>query len=333
MRKIAFILTFLIVASTVADAQLFDPRKTAKRKAEQRTNQKVDQTIDKALDKVFSGFGKKNTSENGDLSEDKDGTDNDNQSEDAPRAMSGLFGKLGIGNASPPAASYSFNSSYVMKVKSQGRKKDENYAMEMKYMFDNDGKVMGSKMMNSDNPDMNKSLEMMEAMIFDWEKGQMYNFMNMNGQKQYMGISIKDEAVVDAMKSQHEKVTFTKLGKTKTIAGYVCDAYLNDDGKTKSTVWISQQAVPSVARYYDAFNKMAVNQKSKIPYQANPEMMKIMHEGRAWLGMEMTDNGTQIEMEVIKISPSDNYTFNASGYSSAMDMNAIMKQAKEAEKN
>lgn len=335
MKKITSLLAFFMLIAAFADAQILDPRKIAKRKAEQKTNQKIDQTIDKALDKVFGGFGKKNKSENGDQSEDNDSTDNDSQNEDASRAMSGLFGKLGLGAATPPAASYSFTSSYVMKMKSQGRKKDENYTMEMKYMFDNDGKVMGSKMMNSDNPDLNKSLEMMEGMIFDWEKGQMYSFMNMNGQKQYMGISIKDGTVGDVVEDQYKKTTFTKLGKTKTIVGYVCDAYLNDDGKTKSTVWVSQQAIPSVARYYDAFNKMSANQQNqmKMAYQANPEMMKMVKEGRAMLGMEMTDNGTQMEMEVVKISPNDNYTFNAAGYSSAMDINAIMKQAEATEKN
>jgi hypothetical protein len=90
-----------------------------------------------------------------------------------------------------------------------------------------------------------------------------------------------------------------------------------------------------VARYYDAFNKMSVNQKNqaKMAYQANPEMMKMVKEERAMLGMEMTEDGNQIEMEVVKISPNDNYTFSTSGYSSMMDMGALMKQAEEAEKN
>ncbi|MFT7070876.1 MAG: hypothetical protein ACI9V1_003647 [Spirosomataceae bacterium] len=122
--------------------------------------------------------------------------------QDPSKVMSGLFGKLGLGGSTSPAGSYSFNSLYMMKMKSQGKKKDENYTMEMKYMFNDGGKVMGSKMMSSANAEMNKSLEMMEAIIFDWEKSQMYSFMNMNGQKQYMDISIKDGAIGDAMESQ-----------------------------------------------------------------------------------------------------------------------------------
>lgn len=335
MKKIVFLLTFIIMAATVVDAQIIDPRKTAKRKAEQRTNQKIDESIDKALDKVFGGFGKKDKDKSANDSDDNSSPTTSGQDEDASAAMGKLFGSLGLGGATPPAESYTFNSSYVMRMKSQGKKKDENYTMEMKYMFNDGGKVMGSKILSADNPELNKQVGMMEAIIFDWEKSQMYNFMNMNGQKQYMGIAIKGGTIGDAMESQYEKTTFTKLGKTKTIAGYVCDAYLNDDGKTQSTVWVSREPIPSVARYYDAFNRMSANQQNqmKMAYQTNPEMMKMVKEGRAMLGMEMTDDGNQMEMEVIKISPSDNYTFNATGYSSMMDMNAIMKQAEQAEKN
>ncbi len=333
MKNVTLLLSVFVLSVSFADAQLLDPRKIAKRKAEQKTNQKIDQSIDKALDKVFNGFGKKDKPENGNSSENDSVSDNANQTEDVPNVMSGLFGKLGLGNATPPAASYTFASSYTMKVTSQGRKKDDNFTVEMKYLFDTEGKVMGSKMMKADNPDMNKSLQMMEATIFDWEKSQMYNFMNVNGQKQYMGISIKENTLKDALEEENNKTTFTKLGTTKTILGYVCDAYLNDDGESKSTVWISQQAVPSIARYYDAFNRMSASQKNKMSYRANPEMLKMVKEGRAMLGMEMTDNGTQTEMEVVKISPNDNYTFNASGYSSGMDVNAIMKQAEQSEKN
>lgn len=334
MKKIALLLTLVILSATLVDAQIIDPRKTAKRKAEQRANQKIDQTIDKALDKVFGGFGKKKDSDNTDDDADN-APNNPGQDEDASAAMGKLFGNLGLGGATPPAESYSFNSSYVMRMKNQGKKEDESYTMEMKYMFNDGGKVMGSKVLSADNPELNKQVGMVEAIIFDWEKSQMYNFMNMNGQKQYIGISIKDGTIGDAMESQYEKTTFTKLGKTKTIAGYVCDAYLNDDGETQSTVWISQKPVPSVAKYYDAFNKMSANQKNqmKMAYQANPEMMKMVKEGRAMLGMEMTQDGSQMEMEVVKISPNDNYTFSTAGYSSMMDMNAIMKQAEKSEKN
>lgn len=338
MKKIAFLLTFMIMAATVADAQILDPRKVAKRKAEQRANQKIDQTIDKALDKVFSGFGKKNKKESTKETKPEKESGSMNESsgeEDASAAMGKLFGSLGLGGANPPAESYSFNSSYVMKVKNSGKKADESYTMEMKYMFNDGGEVMGAKMMSTDQPEMKSQLDAMQGIIFDWSKGQMYTFMNMNGQKQYIGVSVKNGTIGDAVEGQYEKTTFTKLGKTKTIAGYTCDAYLSNDGKDEYLIWISQKAIPSVARYYDAFNKMSANQKNqmRMAYQANPEMMKMVKEGRAMMGMEMEDKDGKIEMEVVKISPNDNYTFDASGYSSMMDMNAIMKQAQEAEKN
>lgn len=333
MKKITQLLTMLILVSAVANAQIIDPRQVIKRKTEQRANQKIDESIDKALDKVFNGFEKKekDKSNKGNTTENASEPNNTEQAEDPTAAMGKLFGSLGLGGATPPAGSYSFNSSYVMRVKNQGKKPDENMTMEMKYMFNDGGKVMGSKILSADNPDVNSQMGMMEAMIFDWEKSQMYSFMNMNGQKQYIGISIKDGAIGDAAEESYEKTTFTKLGKTKTISGYVCDAYLSNDGENESTIWISRDAIPSVARYYDAFNKMSANQKNqmKMAYQANPEMMKMVKQGRAMLGMEVSQDGGKMEMEVIKISPNDDFTFSTSGYSSMMDMNAILKQAEQ----
>ncbi len=337
MKKITQLLVLLILVSAVANAQIIDPRTVIKRKTEQRANQKIDESIDKALDKVFNGFEKKakDKSEKDKATENASSSSDTEQAEDPTTAMGKLFGSLGLGGATPPAGSYNFNSSYVMQVKTQGKKSDENMTMEMKYMFNDGGKVMGSKILSADNPDVNSQMGMMEAIIFDWEKSQMYSFMNMNGQKQYIGISVKDGAIGDAAEEEYTKTTFTKLGKTKTIAGYVCDAYLSNDGETESTIWVSRDAIPSVARYYDAFNRMSASQKNqmKMAYQANPEMMKMVQQGRAMLGMETLQDGSKMEMEVVKISPNDNFTFSTAGYSSMMDMNAILKQAEQSGKN
>lgn len=308
-----------------ANAQLVDPAKLLKRNATDRTNQKIDQTMDKALDKVFNGFGKKNQAQN----EPERETSDDSPNTEAPD-LGKLLGNMSFGNTPPPASSYSFTSSYIMQVKTTGNKKGENMTMKMKYMVDQEGKMMGTKMLETDNPDMNKSLGMMEASIFDMERMIMYNFMNVNGQKQYMGIAVKEGAVGDALEGEYQKTSISKLSQNKTIAGYACEAFLLDDGKTKSTVWLSIKPVPSVARYYDKFNKMTATQKGqlKLAYQANPELIKLFKEGRALMGMDMKENNTSTSLEVLNISPSDNFSISTSGYSSMMSIEDMMKQGK-----
>jgi hypothetical protein len=337
MRKIASVLIFLIIVSAAADAQIFDPRKTAKRKAEQRTNQKIDQTIDKALDKVFSGFGKNKKDKNNEQDK-KENINIEGASEEenaaAQNALGNMMGLFG-GKSTPPQPSYSFNSSYVMQVKSVSKK--ENMTMSMKYMFNDGGKVMGAKLLSTDNADMNKSMGMMEAMIFDWENNQLYNLMNMNGQKQYMGIKLDDNAIGDYAIEKNQTMSFTKTGKTKTILGYACDGYLSKDNKDEYIVWMSRNSIPAIAKYYDAMNKTSSsfgkNGKNQMAYEVNPEMLKLVKAGRAMLGMEMDDKGTRTEMEIIEINPSDNITISTEGYNSMMDMGALMKQAEQESKN
>ncbi|MFV0472137.1 MAG: OmpA family protein [Paludibacteraceae bacterium] len=50
------LLTFLVCINSV-DAQVINPKETAKRKVEDRTNRKADETIDKGLDKLEEGIG------------------------------------------------------------------------------------------------------------------------------------------------------------------------------------------------------------------------------------------------------------------------------------
>ena len=326
MKNLLFTAALLLGLAAAANAQILDPRKVLKQKSTDRANQKIDQSVDKTLDKVFAGFGKKKKS--GETEGEGSSADDENlENADPSRAMGKLFGNMGFGSAPPPAASYSFGSSYVMQLKNSGRKKDQNYSMRIKYMFDDEGKIMGSKLLGSDDPDLNKSLEMMEASVYDVERMYMYNFMNVNGQKHYMGVAVKEGAVGDALEGQYEKTTLTKLGQTRTIVGYKSEAFLVDDGKQQSTVWLSIDAIPSVARYYNAFNKMSASQKNqvKVAFQANPELLKLFQQGRSLMAMEMEDKDSKVELEIVEISPRDAFTISTAGYTSMMDMNALMK--------
>ncbi|MFV0605854.1 MAG: hypothetical protein ACK5NK_08455, partial [Niabella sp.] len=54
--KLTFIAFTLAIVSSL-NAQVINPKETAKRKVEDRTNRKADETIDKGLDKIEEGIG------------------------------------------------------------------------------------------------------------------------------------------------------------------------------------------------------------------------------------------------------------------------------------
>lgn len=57
MKAKIILIALALAAGISANAQIINPKETAKRKAEDRTNRKADETIDKGLDKIEKGIG------------------------------------------------------------------------------------------------------------------------------------------------------------------------------------------------------------------------------------------------------------------------------------
>lgn len=77
MKKLTYLFFALLMMSSVAFAQIINPKETAKRKANDRVNNSIDRNIDKGLDKVEEGIGnifkkkdKKKKSETEDVEEE-----------------------------------------------------------------------------------------------------------------------------------------------------------------------------------------------------------------------------------------------------------------------
>lgn len=325
-------------------AQIFSPDRLKKRaqeraeqKAEEKVNSKVDSGVDKLIDGLFGAVDKsvKKATTTEKASEDKSQEVKTSQSssepsqEDAMNMLSGLLG--GMGKSAEPQANYEFRSSYTMKL-DMNEKSGKPMSMTNKYWFNEDGKYMGSKIIDASDPQMKKQMSSMTAMIFDFEKSSMFTFMEMNGQKQMIGISFKDGSIGDYASEKYEQSNYTKTNQSKTIAGYSTTGYEMEQNGEKYMVWISNNSIPFITDYYKAFNKMSKsnpNQKGQFAYNQDPMLVKMIENGQMMLGMDSNNKDGEFHMEMVSINKNDPFSFSTSGFSSMMDMNKIIQDAQK----
>ena len=265
--KLSLVLA-LAFSSVFSYAQILNPRRLGKKvadraaqRAEQRAEGKLNESIDRGVDKAFDSIfnTSKKTTETASQTENPVNTPAANSTsaemsqEQAMGMLSGLLG--GMNSSPPPSESYSFESSYVMNISSKGS--DGDFSMQNKYYFTSSGQYMGSKMIGGSNPEMSKQAQGLEAIIIDFEKECMYTFMEAQGRKSMIGMSMKAAGDMAAKMAQEENsgTSITKTGETKTISGYTCDGYLLTQGKDKNLIWISRSRVPVVSSYYESFQK------------------------------------------------------------------------------
>lgn len=318
--KISALSALLILITFNVSAQLITPSKIGNRikqrieeRAADNVYRRVDNGVDKAVDGVFE------TADKGakDVVNGNDKTETDGQ-EAATRAMSGLLG--GLGKSVPPESSYEFDNSYTMKVTTSGGK--ENGVMMITYYFKNEAPYMGAKfkMTGTEGEQM---AGQMDAMIFDFEKESVYNFMNTNGQKVVMGMSYANaKNMEDYANDKMAESVYTKTGQTKSILGYKCDGYLMTQGKDETLLWISQGRVPVISEQYKSFMKANTGQAKGMPkfnYQANEQIMKMVSNGQAILGTESKDGKETTSMEIAEIKANDSFKFSTEGYSDMFD--------------
>lgn len=312
MKKSTFIATVLLMTlaiSTEGIAQIINPASVFRRKAEQKVNQKIEEGVDKAVDKAMTPPPKKEGSAG--------------SSEDPETAVNNFFKNLDMGGT--PKASYDFNSSMIMKMSVVSSREKKNSVMRSKYMFSQDGSVMATKFISSDNQDMAKGAESMDAMVFDFTQKKMFTFMNNKGSKTVMAIGFKGDALEQYAEKENAKIMVTKTEQTKTIAGYVCDGYLLESNGEKMTMWISRDRIPEIAKLAQKMtqgsNSPYSGQKARSygAYYAHPELVKIAREGRMTMGYtSVNPNGDETNMELEEIKPNDVSTFKTTDYKPMM---------------
>ncbi|WP_341226894.1 hypothetical protein [uncultured Arcticibacterium sp.] len=332
-NKIKGVLILAILSSTsLVHAQIFSAErllKRAKDRVNNRTEQKVNDKVDGGVDKVLDGIFKKVDEPISKKEKpDEPGKTPETQTADL---LGGLFGSLGT--APNPLPTYSFQTSYVMEVKVKDKK--EVTEMVTKYFFDKNGENVGSKVLSmSSGKKLDKEAQAIDFMVMDTKNNGMYSFMNMNGKKSMIGVSLGKETQEDIQNLVNEgdqQGSFVRTNETLTIAGRNTYAYvMTDENGTVSKTWISDKPVPEVAAYYKTFQKMMQNDKASKAntYGGNAEMNKLVMEGRAVLGMDSKDKkGAETQLRITEINANDNFTFNTAGYDNMMDIGKIMSDA------
>lgn len=320
MKNYVIVLVVLLSISTA-----FAQNKKEKSKEGEDINQTIDRGIEQ-LSKGFDGLFKNNkksdtkeTKPEAKPTENSQKTSDKKTSEESPdKQINDFFKRLSFDGK--PKSSYTFTSSYIMKMTFTDAKNTPQ-VMRTKYMFEENGEAVGTKFLSSTNGDMDKMSKTMDATIIDFKQSALFTFMNNDGKKSYMGVGVKDYSDKNA-EATGKEVKITPLGKTKIIANYVCDGYLMQTESGDMTLWVSQRAVPMIAKYSESFNRMARNQqfgnKSAFNYSQNKELAQFAKDGKAVLGFDSVGKkGEQTSMEVESIAPSDNTVFNASLYISS----------------
>lgn len=279
-------------------------RKIVDKTVDKATDRAADRAADKIVDSIFGTEQPKTSSRGGE------------RLDSAVTASARSYGSiLGALNSAPaPDASYSFQSSYTMSLKNQDKKQGD---ILMKYLFSNTGTYFGTKTSTSDIQEM--------TMVFDFAKSSFYNFMNSNGQKTLMSFSkpgLGTSTADQSAESNPAEFKLTKTGQTKTILGYKCEQFKAVENDMEYFYWISSSKVPVISDQYKNLIKTAPIQGQNgmnMSYTYNKELVKMLSNGSAMLGMEFKDKkGNLTVMEVTEIKANDSFELKSAEYKNIM---------------
>jgi hypothetical protein len=244
MKKSTIFLLLLLGFTISANAQFFKKLgNKVEKAAEKAVERKAEQKTTKETNKAFDSTFNKKRKKN--------------------KSLSGMPSF----SDSEPAANYTFNYRADMEIKTGGE------TMKMSYFLSESGNYLSS--MIDDKRMKDKSL-----MVMDFEREAMFTFMENDGQKIRMAMSLATASAYEqASNESNTKVTAT--GKSKKILNYNCQEYKMTGDDMYGTMWITKDVN---ARFPKNFYGMKQDKRNKNNTQA---WMKDMN---GWLmEMEMTD--------------------------------------------
>lgn len=244
MKKSTIFLLLLLGFTISANAQFFKKLgNKVEKAAEKAVERKAEQKTTKETNKAFDSTFNKKRKKN--------------------KSLSGMPSF----SDSEPAANYTFNYRADMEIKTGGE------TMKMSYFLSESGNYLSS--MIDDKRMKDKSL-----MVMDFEREAMFTFMENDGEKIRMAMSLATASAYDqASNESNTKVTAT--GKSKKILNYNCQEYKMTGDDMYGTMWITKDVN---ARFPKNFYGMKQDKRNKNNTQA---WMKDMN---GWLmEMEMTD--------------------------------------------
>lgn len=132
----------------------------------------------------------------------------------AQEEMGGILGKLGLGKAKPDAT-YPFKISMTYKTDVLD-KKGKSFSMTSKMYFStNEEGAIGLKIIDGSDPKMKSAKNAMEFMVIDPQKSTIYSFMNNNGKKNVVGISMKSDKFSEKVKQDEQKKSYQNRANQK----------------------------------------------------------------------------------------------------------------------
>lgn len=133
------------------------------------------------------------------------------------------------------------------------------------------------------------------------------------------GTAQKTEAAATNKKdTTHDRGSFKKTGKTKTICGYPAEEYEASNGKQKSYIWYLKTDFVS----FPILGLIRSNPMAAKNGDADKEWSELPGPGNNWLMAEMEKDDKKL-IETLSISKTE-FTFSSAGYT-IRDMSDMMK--------
>ncbi len=224
-----------------------------KAKGTEEATKKADEKIEEGVDEFIEGVGKLFKKEEREENSEAE-VDEENQNEEKKSKRDGFFRLYKGGEAPMPRDAYHFE-----------------YELEMENIIEEDGSDpqqldMIMLLNKEDGPAYMASIPSLEnrdlLVIIDFEKQNMVTLSN--GTAMTLGL---DPAAMGKGGDEEESdsdIRFEKTGKSKRIAGYLCEEYRVEDENGEGTIWVTQDLPFSMNSLY-----LGDQNKSYMPYSAD----------------------------------------------------------------
>jgi Domain of unknown function (DUF4412) len=269
--------------------------------------------LDKAFDKAFGGLFKEKKTESATKSQTSEKPANTKDGDSFSEVFKGM--RLG----GQPKSTYSFASSFTMKITQKGLKDKQPNLMRIKYGFAAD--MLATSINILDLGGASKASPTLAATILDLQQKTIFTFFTDNGKKSMMAVGFRGGENRAYPDRELEKFKVSKTSQLRTILGYVCDGYLMESEKDKFLLWVSQKRLDDLAKWSKSVTDFSAPtnargvQKNNFPYNTHPEMLKMAEQGRMVLGYSFKGNkGEETEMEFEEIKAADKSVFSTAGY-------------------
>lgn len=275
MKTINTILIIMLVCITTnTNAQILKKLGKKAEKAVERTlEKKVEDKAERETDKAF------------------DSTFNKERKSKKEKKSNSRFSNSNI----QPASNYSFTNEYVLQIENAKR------PTILTYYLSNNGDYFGTSL--PDNGGMNM------INVMDLKKKTMFMFMDNNGTKNRMSMSLDiEDMATNAAEDTNYSIKLT--GNTKTILGYLAKEYEVKGTDMYGTVWITEQAGVT-------FSKAFYAEKSKKG--VDKSWMSAING--LFLEISITDTSkkkpSNVKMKCISLKKT-NFSINSSDYKKMM---------------